>query len=48
MKEYMDKQLKYQLVPPNIHRKNPVERTIETFKYYFTAGLYSTDSNFSL
>ena len=30
MKEYIDKQLKYQLVPPNVYRRNPAERAIRT------------------
>ena len=30
MEEYIDKQLKYQLVPPNTYRRNPAERAIRT------------------
>ena len=48
MKEYMNKEIKYQLVPPNQHRRNPAERAIRTFKNHFIAGLCSTDENFPL
>ena len=46
MKEYMDKEIKYQLVPPHQHRRNPAERTIRTFKNHFIVDLCSTDGNF--
>ena len=38
MKEYMDKEIRYQLVPPHQHRSNPAERAIRTFKNHFIAG----------
>ena len=44
----MDKEIKYQLVPPHQHRRNPAERAIRTFKNHFIAGLCSTDENFPL
>ena len=34
--------LKYQLAPPYKHRRNAVERAIQTFKKHFIAGLSST------
>ena len=40
--------VEYQLVPPHIHRRNSTERTIQTFKNHFMAGLASTDPNFPL
>lgn len=33
------KKLAYQLVPPNVHRRNASERAIQTFKLHFLAGL---------
>ena len=39
---------KYQLVPPHTHRRNLVERGIQTSKIKFKAGLASVDSNFTL
>jgi hypothetical protein len=47
-KSMSDKQVKFQLVPPHIHRRNLAERAISTFKYHFIAGLASVDSNFPL
>jgi hypothetical protein len=38
----------YQLVPPNVHRCNAVERAIWTFKNHFIAGLCSVNPNFPL
>jgi hypothetical protein len=43
-----DFQMAYQLVPPHIHRRNPAERAIRTFKNHFVAGLCSTNSDFPL
>ena len=34
---------KYQLVPPNVHRRNIVERDITTFKAHFLAILAGVD-----
>ena len=39
---------KFQLVPPHIHRRNSAERTIQTFKDHFIAGLASTNRDFPL
>ena len=46
MKQCMDKEIKYQLIQQNQHRKNPTDRTIRTFKNHVIAGLCSTDGNF--
>ena len=37
----------YQLVPPNLHRRNVSERDIRTFKAHFFAILAGVDPNFS-
>ena len=42
------KEIKYQLVPPHIHRANAAERAIQTFKDHFLAGLSSCNYNFPL
>jgi hypothetical protein len=41
-----DKGVKFQFVPPHVHRRNAAERAIRTFKNHFIAGLCSTDKNF--
>lgn len=38
--------VKYQLVPPHLHRRNAAERAIRTFKNHLIAGLCSCDSRF--
>jgi hypothetical protein len=38
----------FQLVPPHLHRRNTAERTIQTFKNHFIAGLSSTGKNFPM
>ena len=38
----------YQIVPPHTHRRDLEERTIQTFKNYFKAGLASVDPKFPL
>ena len=43
-----ENEMKYQLVPPNDHRRNVVEKTIQTFKGHFIAVLCVTDDNFPL
>ena len=40
--------MEYQLVPPQIHRRNASECAVRTFKNHFIAGLASTDPNFPL
>ena len=36
----------YQLVPPNVHRRNVAERAIHTFKAHFLSILAGVDPNF--
>jgi hypothetical protein len=38
----------FQLVPPHVHRRNPAERAIGTFKDHFIAGLSTTDKRFPM
>ena len=38
--------VKYQLVPPHLHRRNSTEHAIQAFKAHFIAGLCSTDPNY--
>ena len=38
----------FQLVPPNIHRRNAAERAIRTFKAHFLSGLATCDPNFPI
>ena len=38
----------FQLVPPHLHRQNAAERSIQTFKNHFIAGLVSTHDDFPL
>jgi hypothetical protein len=38
----------FQLVPPNVHRRNAAERAIRTFKNHLIAGLCSVDKSFPL
>ena len=42
------KNIKYQLVPPHIHRANAAERAIQTYKNHFLAGLSSCNPEFPL
>ena len=42
------KEIKYQLVPPHIHKANAAERVIQTFKDHFLAGLASCNQKFPL
>jgi hypothetical protein len=49
LRNYLTKQgIDYQLAPPHIHQSNNAERTIQTFKNHFIAGLCSVDPNFPL
>ena len=38
--------IKYECVPPKIHRRNTAERAIQTFKNHFLAGLATCDPKF--
>ena len=40
--------IKYQLVPPHIHRRNAAERAIRTFKNHFSAGIATLDPKFPI
>ena len=40
--------VKFQLVPPYLHRANAAERAIQTYKDHLIAGLSSCDPNFPL
>jgi hypothetical protein len=42
------KDIKFQLVPPHVHRQNAAERAIQTFKNYFVPMLCSTDTQFPI
>ena len=42
-----DENLKYQLVSPGDHRRNPAERAIQTFKNHFIAILDGADKDFA-
>ena len=41
-----EKDERFQLVPPHLHRINSAERAIQTFKNHFIAGLASVNKNF--
>jgi hypothetical protein len=45
-KYFTEKEMNYQLVPPNCHRTNAAERAIGTFKEHFKAGLATVDPDF--
>lgn len=45
---FHDEEIKFQLVPPGVHRRNSAERAIRTFKNHFIAGLCSVDKHFPL
>jgi hypothetical protein len=49
VKEFLRKEaIQYQLVPPNIHRRNVAERAIRTFKAHFIAILSTVDAHFPM
>ena len=49
LREYMQEQnIKFQLTPAGLHRRNNAERAIQTFKNHFIAGLCSTPPNFPM
>ena len=43
-----EKEELFQLIPPHLHRRNSAERTIQTFKNHFIAGLASVNKNFPI
>jgi hypothetical protein len=49
LRDFMDsEQVKYQLVPPNVHRHNAAEQAIRTYKNHFISILCGADPNFPL
>ena len=49
LKEYIEEENEtFQLVPPNLHRRNAAERAMQTFKNHFIAGIVSTHNDFPL
>ena len=40
--------IKYECVPPNLHRRNSAERAIQTFKNHFLAGLATCNPQFPI
>jgi hypothetical protein len=42
------KDIRFQLVPPHVHRQNAAERAIQMFKNHFVAMLCSTDTQFPI
>ena len=40
--------MKYQLVPPNDHRRNAAEKVIQVFKDHFVSVLCGTDEKFPM
>ncbi len=45
---FTKKQIAYQLVPPEVHRRNAAERAIQTWKRHFISGLCSVDPEFPM
>ena len=43
-----DLQVEYQMTPPNIHRQNPAERAIRTWKDHFMSVLATVDPAFPM
>jgi len=47
-KAFEKKKVKFQRVPPNIHRRNSAERAIQTFKNHLLSGLATCHSQFPI
>ena len=45
-KSFHKYEITFQLVPPNMHRRNAAERAIRTFKSHFLSGLATCDPDF--
>ena len=45
---FTKKKIKYQLVPPEVHRRNAAERAIQTWKRHFISGLCTVDPSFPM
>ena len=43
-----EKDERFQIVPPHLHRRNSAERAIQTFKNHFIAGLSRINKNFPI
>jgi hypothetical protein len=49
LQTFMDEEdIDFQLAPPQVHRRNPAECAIRTFKNHVIAGLCSTNTDFPL
>ena len=49
LKAFLSKEsIDFQLIPPNVHRRNAAERAIRTLKNHFVDGLCSVDKHFPL
>ncbi len=48
MTAFQCRNINFQLVPPDVHRRNAAERAICTWKNHFIAGLCSTDPTFPM
>ena len=44
----LDEEMKYELVPPHIHRRNSAERAIATFKYHLISGFHTAYPDFPM
>ena len=47
-KAFIKNNVGFELVPPNMHRRNAAERAIRSFKNHFLAGLATCDPKFPL
>ena len=47
-KAFQKYQVKFELVPPHVHRRNAAERAIQTWKNHFLAGIASLDPTFPI
>ena len=45
---FANKKITYQLVPPEVHRRNAAERAIQTWKRHFISGLCAVDPTFPM
>lgn len=45
---FTKKKIQYQLVPPDVHRRNAAERAIQTWKHHFIAGISTVDPTFPM
>ena len=45
---FLNEQVKFQLVPPHVHRRNAAERAIRTYKNHLITGSCTCDSRFPI